>query len=198
MHKLAWSYQKGAGLLEIMLALSVVTVLLVMSYRSYQSYRFGADAQTIRDNIKAIQAAGTSYFMANCSEDTASLDAGKWQGLSILTTFLPGGVSYFNPWGPSYAGEWYQIRYQQTPSGNYIFCIQMQLPATYKLNEYASLLGANAYSGNPGLCSPSANSIAWESLPTIETPGYINSQIVSRLKSFRDRNNLNWAKGCAS
>lgn len=204
MHRKAWLHQAGAGLLEIMLVLSIITVLLLMSYRSYQSYRFGADAQLIRENVQNIQAAGNAYYIANCS-NLSSLDVGIWQDLSVLADYLSGESDYYNPWGSEYtpgSRNWYQVRYQQTASGNYILCVQINLSPEYDPSHYYLLLGATAYSGGgagtAGLCSPSPHSVVWQSLPSIALPGYMNSQVVSRLREFRQNNTLNWSKGCAS
>ncbi|OGT43252.1 MAG: hypothetical protein A3F13_02835 [Gammaproteobacteria bacterium RIFCSPHIGHO2_12_FULL_40_19] len=183
--------QQGVGLLEIMLSLSLMTAFFVMSVRVYQAYRGRVEAVLLKQSAELIQSAGSAYYLSKCS-NVAVLQPGQWQNVSVLNEFLPAAQSLFSAWSQAYApGVYYQIQYKQVPNTpNYVLCVQTQL--TRDLASTYQAIGATTYAGGPqlGFCVPSSGSVVWQSTPAMPPQSGMDSQVVTKLKIFRQRNRL--------
>jgi len=183
--------QRGVGLLELMLSLSLMTAFFVISVRVYQAYRGRVEAALLKQSAELIQSAGSAYYLSRCS-NVAALQAGQWQSVSVLNEFLPAAQSLFSAWSKAYApGVYYQIQYKQVPNTpNYVLCVQTQL--TRDLASTYQVIGATTYAGGPqlGFCVPSSGSVVWQSTPSMPPESGMDSQVVTKLKIFRQGNRL--------
>ncbi|GEM_PF-1968729 len=192
--------QQGVGLLELMLALAIATILIVLSFRTYQTLRIQGDVHVIVETAQAILVAGNAFYTANCS-DPSRLKLGEWQSVGMLVDFFPGSATLDNPWGIPYSsGVYYQVQFVQiSPSNNIVFCVETDLVPTHAASQYYQLLGATTYMGAPTstgiFCMPSGtNSIVWQSLPSIN--GVLDSQVTEGLKAYRKANLINPSSLC--
>ena len=194
--------QRGVGLLELMLALAIATILIVLSFRTYQTFRIQGDVHVIVETSQAILAAASAYYAANCS-DPSRLKLGEWQSVGMLADFLPGSATLDNPWGVPYSpGVYYQIQFMQiSPSNNIVFCVQTDLVPTHVASQYYQFFGAATYVDAPSslgvFCQAlGTNSIVWQSLPSVD--GVLDSQVTEGLKAYRKANNINPSSLCPS
>ncbi|TAK77653.1 MAG: hypothetical protein EPO11_02385 [Gammaproteobacteria bacterium] len=56
----------GMTLVEIMLVLSIATLLVIWSFRQYQTYRLDADVRRVKYNVDMIMESMYYYYRANC------------------------------------------------------------------------------------------------------------------------------------
>ena len=58
---------EGLSLLEVMLVLAIVSAILILGLRQYQTYQADTDVQQVKYNVDTLFLAATKYYVANCS-----------------------------------------------------------------------------------------------------------------------------------
>lgn len=191
------SLQRGVGLLELMLAMAISAALVIASIQAYRSYQAQANVQIIKTAVAIIQDAVNAYFLSTCGSGAmSSLTYGAWQDIDdVLSPYAPEISSLDNPWGNRFTKSYYQIQFMQLSNNNVIVCVQMtvnHLPTDGNaMSQYANLVGATSYgtSAGQGQCKGSASSsLVWQSVPSIGVSGFMNPQVIERLKVFRNEN----------
>lgn len=187
--------QRGVGLLELMLALVVITLLLILSIRSYQGYRARANLQLLAASAETVQIAASSFFAANCSSNPTNLAIGTWQSLNVLSDLLPGGVKgLINPLGEPFQFEFLQVDNQLA------LCVRAQLDESINAKDIYIAVNGVSYSNAPVkegvFCVDSgSNAVLWQSIPSLEKTNFLNPQVVKRLQQFK-KNNTSAASIC--
>lgn len=176
-----------------MLALVVITLLLILSIRSYQGYRVRANFQLLSSAVNQIELAATSYFLSNCSTGVSNLELGQWRPISDLSAHLVDNEP-LNPLGGALSFQYQQVN-------NQIFiCIKAPLDEAYDAKDVYGAVNGQSYSSAPpeeGIYCQDAkdNAVIWQTLPTLEKSRYYNPQIVKRLLDFK-KNNMSASSVC--
>lgn len=87
-------YQKGASLLEILLALTIVCIILIMSFRYYENYKIAGEVGRLQSSVAQLMDALNQYYYINCQQGNESgVTLQKLKDAGLLNNYI------VNPWG---------------------------------------------------------------------------------------------------
>lgn len=99
--------EQGVSILEILLALSVAGVLMVMSLRYYQQYRWTSSVTQIQENVTTLLQAADVYYYADCKQFTPTeqidLDCNTLTATGAFASKKNCEAAKYNPWGNKFS-----------------------------------------------------------------------------------------------
>lgn len=101
--------EQGVSLIEILLALSVAGVLMVMSVRYYQQYRWTSAVTQIQENVTTLLEAADVYYYIACKQfpptEEVDLDCSTLTASGAFASKKNCDAAEYNPWGKPFKVE---------------------------------------------------------------------------------------------
>lgn len=94
-------WQKGIGLMELMLSLTVIAILIISAARYYQSTKTSQEVTDAVNLVNAIIAATTNYHIDNPSQGTDAIPFASLVDYGYLSVPSGNDGTIASPWGTS-------------------------------------------------------------------------------------------------
>lgn len=88
--------QTGLSLVEVLLALIIVGVILALTIRQYQIYRFDANVEQVKANVNNLFLTAANYYFANCGFRVTSSGAVVYGVLHPDSKAVSGNIARFS------------------------------------------------------------------------------------------------------